>query len=488
MRNGIKLTLSLLTTLAVAFAVRFWMPRYLGPAEFGVIHFAEEFTNTFFIIVTLGTDAYIRKEIATRPEHASDFFGSLTAVRVFVSVLVSLLLSALLWWMNKSSAQASIVYVFCVGQFFFVTNTSLSALLHARGTVNELAVINAISKPIWGVGIVAGLLWGGGVIIVAAMFAATELLKTPFLLRAARRHLALKMQYNWTAAKTIVAASMPYFVNNVALHMCNRIDVTMVSGLTNDKEVGWYGAAINVTFLIFLALPVLNAVVMPMGARLAQTSHDLMNETMRGAVRFVLMLTVPVAVILALNADAIVGLLYTGDYQPTIRALRILAPRVPLAYMCVLFAVHLIELGRIWTVTRVSVISLVFNVVLNSLLLQRGYSMFGEGGAGVVAASTTAATDLLVTVLFLVALREIAVDRRLWFLVLRLLVVGLLVTAGHQLLVPWGPWRFVVDIVTYVILGFALKVLPLREILAFVKNFRSARQRKKATGMNKEQQ
>src|ERR1700689_1936953 len=73
--NALKLGSSLVATLAIAVAVKFLMPRYLGPTSFGTLSFADGFTGTFFLALNLGAEAYVRKEVSVRPGHASDFLG-----------------------------------------------------------------------------------------------------------------------------------------------------------------------------------------------------------------------------------------------------------------------------------------------------------------------------------------------------------------------------------------------------------------------------
>jgi len=65
----------LLFTWSIALGIRVILPRHLGPSLFGTLQFADAFASTFFVLVSLGMETYIRKEVAVRPEHASDFYA-----------------------------------------------------------------------------------------------------------------------------------------------------------------------------------------------------------------------------------------------------------------------------------------------------------------------------------------------------------------------------------------------------------------------------
>ena len=81
-RNAFKLSASLIVTWSIALGVRLFLPRYLGPGPFGDYSFAEAFSATFFMGLTLGIEPYIYREVSVRPAHASDFAGGVLLVRM----------------------------------------------------------------------------------------------------------------------------------------------------------------------------------------------------------------------------------------------------------------------------------------------------------------------------------------------------------------------------------------------------------------------
>ena len=86
--NALKIGGSLLATWTVAVAVRFVLPRVLGPETYGVYNFTEAFATSFFVLANLGIETYVQKEIPLRAEHASDFFGGVLALRLLLGVLL----------------------------------------------------------------------------------------------------------------------------------------------------------------------------------------------------------------------------------------------------------------------------------------------------------------------------------------------------------------------------------------------------------------
>src|SRR5207248_45772 len=170
--NALKLGASLIGTWTVALAVRFALPRQLGPDQYGVYNFAEAFAASFFVLTTLGIETYVQKEIPLRREHASDFVGGVVALRVALGTLLLAAMAIILHFDGRAVEIRYAVYLFAVGQIFFVANATLSALLHASGTVDGLSIVNIAAKLLWGTGMVAAIVTRSGVAARAAPGAA----------------------------------------------------------------------------------------------------------------------------------------------------------------------------------------------------------------------------------------------------------------------------------------------------------------------------
>src|SRR5919199_2372299 len=124
--NGLKIAASLLVTWTVALAVRFALPRQLGPEVYGLYNFAEAFAASFFVLTTLGVETYVQKEIPLRRKHASDFVGGVLALRVALGALLLAAMAIILHFDGRAFEIRRAVYLFAVGQIFFVANATLS--------------------------------------------------------------------------------------------------------------------------------------------------------------------------------------------------------------------------------------------------------------------------------------------------------------------------------------------------------------------------
>src|SRR5689334_22378830 len=125
-RNALKLGGSLLATWTVALAVRFQLPRHLGPTKFGNFNFCDSFSAAFFVFLGLGIETYIQKEVPVRPKHVSDFFGGVLLTRAALSVVVLATMATVLAVTGRPTELQITVLIFGLTQAAMGFNLSLA--------------------------------------------------------------------------------------------------------------------------------------------------------------------------------------------------------------------------------------------------------------------------------------------------------------------------------------------------------------------------
>lgn len=461
--NALKLGGSLIATLAIAVAVKFLMPRYLGPTHFGTLSFADGFAGTFFLALNLGAESYIRKEISIRPAHASDFLGGTLVLRAAMSVGIFGIMALVMNATGRSREVQTLVYVFGAAQFFVSVNATLSALLHARGRVGGMSVLAVATKIVWAAGVGASIATGAGLWGFAAAYLASESVESFVLFALANRHLGLVFRVDALATKTMIVSSLPYFLNECATSAYGRLDVILLAIRGNGQEVGWYVAAATVAGLTLLVTPLISWVLMPVFARGAVRSRQDLFAHVRQASGLILAVAIPVSLFVSVGADLWLQLFFGHAYAPAALALRILAASSVVIYVAIVFALTLIMLEHAWTVTLISVAGLVVNIVLNVLLIRRSMALFGEGGGGVGCAIAAAGTHVFAAVAMMAFVGREAFDSRLIRMVAKSLAACALVVGVDRLTASLGWARMVADGVVYLAVVVATGALRVRE-------------------------
>ncbi|MBI5544152.1 MAG: flippase [Deltaproteobacteria bacterium] len=470
LRNSLKLGSSLLITWAVALAVRFLLPRWLGPEQFGPMNFADSFTALVFVALGFGLDSYIRKEVPVRPECAREFFAGVSYVRLAASLLLIGAVVFILEWTRKPVQVRQLVYLFAGMQLCFTFNNSLAALLHAKGDVGGLSVASVLAKLLWGAGILGSVFAGLGVLGVAAAYLGSELIKMLLLTFLAHKHLQLSWRPRLRSAGAVLAASMPFYVAAFAQTATAKVGVTLLSFLVaDDRELGWYGAASNLSNIALILTPMLSWVLMPTLSRLAARSLDELMSAVRRAIMLVLSAIIPLSLLMTLGAGALVKVLFGDAFVPATRSVQLLVPTFVLTYLASLAAIALVLLNRSWTVTLISVAGAVWTALLVVVIVPAAYSRLGPGGGATGCALATVLSEAVIAAAMLLAVGRKSFDRTT---LQRLFAAGVscvgVVLLDRALVVP-DPYRLLADALAYVVLAVVLGAVDLRELAALRK-------------------
>jgi O-antigen/teichoic acid export membrane protein len=470
LQNAFKLGGSLLFTWGIALAVRMLLPRYIGPAAFGYINFADAFTVAVFVLLSFGIDTHIRVEVPLRRELASEIFGGVLLLRLSVAVALFGAIAFIMRLTHRPPTVTLLVFLFGFGQVCAGSGLSLAAVLHARGRVDGLSIVNGVSKVLWAGGILIGVAVGRPLMGVPLSFFFSELVKALSLFVLAYRHAGLRLRVNTSALRTTLRKSLPYYVNNVATTMYGRIDVALLSFLISDvNEVGWYGAATTLAGLCLLVTPLIGWVLVPLFAKAAARGRDELRRTVARSVEIVLLVAIPTSLMTALGAEFWVGIIFGPAFAPAAAPLRILAIMFVLTYVAAVSATSLNVQGRGWLVTVVSVSGLLLCAVLNVAFVRIARAYFpGPGAVGAAAAAAVMTSEIAVTVAMTVLLDAMSFDRRSVTVLARTLaVVGLVLVIDHVAR-PLGPIvRLPMDLASYVALALLLRAVRWREVASF---------------------
>jgi O-antigen/teichoic acid export membrane protein len=463
-RNAFKLGASLVATWTVALVIRLVLPRFLGPELFGTFQFADGFTATVLGLTSFGIEVYVQKEVAVRPQHAADFWGGLLACRTILSLLLITGMAIFMIQAGRPAMVVQLVVVMGAVQALIIMNNGYAALLHAVGSVDGLSVLNVVSKVLWGGGILAGFALGGGLRTVAAAALVAELVRTAGLVLLTRRHLDLRPRIDVSATRAVLWAATPFYVLAVARAVYCRVDVSLISFLTGDIEVGWYGAASNIAALALLITPLLGWVLLPMSSRAHARSEEELNRLLRRSVELVVAVVAPVSLLISLGADVVVATAFGDGFGPAVLSLRIVAPMFVLTYVAMIGSSALVRLGRDWTVTVISLCGMVFNLALNWMLIPTAARAIGQGGAGAAAAFSLLSTELLIVIVTMGMLGRRVIEARTGSALARTALVCAAVCVFHLVCGLHGWTRVFADAAVYGLLGLATGALHAREV------------------------
>ncbi len=381
-RNVSVMGLSLALTMLLALALRMAMPRVLGPEKLGIFYFAESFANLFFTFLPLGLNTYIFRHIPARPAHASEVVPSMLFIQLLMALLLGLgLYIALhLGHHDAITRQTTLIMGFYAALMIF-SKSVLHNIFLALDRVSLISKVNVIVKLILVGSCLLVLKLYPSVLLLAMMYALSELSGLSILLWFAQKKALFTQAPSVLKIKKILKTSLPFYMASVLNGVYAEIDTTMLSYLGNHSEVGYFGAAYKLIGVFLLFIPLMQSSLSPSLSR-AHADADGSFEMLVGQIlRFFLIICLPLSLGVLLFGDYIATLLYGAAFAPSFKVLAYLSPLLIMMYLNTFMAtcLNLVSSGHKLALIFLSAISL--NVLLDALFIPKGLAREGVGYA-----------------------------------------------------------------------------------------------------------
>lgn len=390
-RNIAMLTASRFVTWIAAFAFTIAQARYLGPGHFGELSVALTYAALLAIVMDFGLGTQLSRMIAQRSPGHEQALAATIAIRAGLWIVAApALLLACVALGYSAELQLTIVLlalsIFLVG----VSNTIASFLQgHEEFALPAFAAVAQ--------GITAAAI--GGLILaarpeitaVAYAFVAAGVVNLAVLSLSRRVRESLRRpRVEVQAALRLLRGGVPFGIYAIATTVYFGLDMIMLQRLAAAENVGWYAAAYR-PFGAATLFPsiVAGTVLYPVLSRLSLGSRDDLGAVIEKALTLLTLAGVGVALVFALFAERIVGILYPAQsYAEAAGALRLLAPGLLFIYVNWALATALLGLR----LERRLIVMAVTVAVLNPLMNLVAIPLFQEKGA----AFTTSLTELIV--------------------------------------------------------------------------------------------
>jgi O-antigen/teichoic acid export membrane protein len=362
--------------------------RVLGPRDAGqyyvavtIIGFADIFTN-------FGLNLLTTREVARRPERASEYLSQTIILRLLLWLIMLPLMAGYIALRASGGATNPLSQetVLAIGLFAIALvpsnlNTAISSIFQARERMTLPAAVTIISTLIT-VSVGAMVLLGGyGFVGLAAVSILTNWITFGVFLVLARRHgIHLERRIRPALIWSMVALSLPLMLNHLLQTVFFKIDVLLLDQLLprdGATVVGWYQAAYKWVDALLILPAFFTMALFPLLSRRASDDPAGFRRAFTTAQRWLITVALPIAVFTTFAADTLVWVLAGSDYVPQGgTALKIMIWFLPLSFANGLTQYVLIALDRQRWITLSFLIATLFNLGANWLVIP-GHVLFG---------------------------------------------------------------------------------------------------------------
>lgn len=446
--------------------------RFLGDVKFGELYFAITFALLIGVPIVDGFNRQLTRDVAQEPDKALRYFSNTILIKIVLWFVLYGIILLLAWLLGYTAEVRILVAISGITLLSSSITTTFSSLHYAEGQVIYPVVGTVLEK---GLSALFGFLLlknGAGVLTMAYVLLGGSLTSGIWQAFWFFKLVGTSFVIDKATILDLLRKGIPFLAYGVLGVIYYRLDVVLLSLMTNDAVVGWYGAGYRLfDTMAFLPSLVITTIMYPIFSKLTLTSKTDLKLAIEKSMNFLLFSVIPTATIMIVAAPNIIGFLYhRAEFVHAIPALQWLAPGLIFLYINMVLTTTLVSTGQEKKITLMAAVALVFNLGLNLILIPR----YQHAGAALV----TSLTELLFIGPFI------------WFLPQNLLPtgslgVGIKATIA-SLIMSLAIWPLLafniflilpVAICVYLITTTLLHTIPRKDLQALYKSVRDKSQR-----------
>lgn len=366
--------------------------RHLGAEDFGQYAAVTAFGMIFASLADLGLGIYTVREVARLRDapdgqtQAAALYGNVMALRLLLAMLAALLIIIVAWFTGRPWIMIGAIALNGLSLVMYGVQGASDAVLAGFERLDLSAGAKVLNQLIFVFFGGVFLYWGLGYygLIYAGLLGVA--LMTYVCWRAVSR---LGLRLTWPSPSvwlTLLRVSFPFGVIGLALGWSYKFDSVLLNIYWGDEVTGYYAAAYNLIFSAVMISNVVNTALYPSLARQSATAEHRLPAIYERALRYLLIIALPIAVGGWVLAEQLVPFLFTANFAPGVPALRILIWVVPLMYVSEFLGYVVVVAGKESQVARAVLISTGVNVAVNLVMVP----YFGFLGAAVMTLVTEA--------------------------------------------------------------------------------------------------
>lgn len=462
-----------------SFVLLMFLPRYLGSEDYGRLYLAISMAMIISIIIDFGGNYLIPKEVSKSRKSAPRILLSYIGVRgiLWVICMIGLVIFSLI--VDYSPLVMTLIIILGVSKLWQGLYKAIKGCFQGFEQM-EYPSVGVIAEKIFiALFAVSALLLGAGPVPIAIIMTIGAFINLIICIKFAPKIISYIPDFKVKTSLSLLKSSLPYFLWSIFAVIYYRIDAVMLSTMTTESVVGWYGGAYRFFDVVMFLPSILTTVIFPIFSKLWDDGEEDLHTTFQQSLKFILVAAIPMCLLFFAFAENIIALFYgLEEYGPSVLILQVFAVGIVLVYVDFILGSTILatDKQRPWAV--IGFVAVLLNVGLNYLLIPYAQQNWANGAVG--AAVTTLLTELFIMgAAFIMLPRQYFKNYDIW-IPLKGVAAGLVMAAALWSMNYAGLYwiaRAVLALGIYLLVIIYTKVVTPKEI-TFLKNFFSKKKLK----------
>lgn len=348
--------------------------RTLGETEYGVFAFALAFVNIFGALMEGGLGFVYARAVARDPSLAERYFGNILALQLCFCLAGVLIAVIAINLGDVEPETRRVVYLLAGAESLrFIKQLYRFAFRTANRFDVESATLTVERLMLLVTG--AAVLYAGyGIVGLACAFLVVRALDVLIVLLMGYRVLgSLRIRADFALWPGFIREAAPFILIAALVMLLFRIDNVMLAFMASNAEVGWFNAAYSLLEGLYIVPKIITNLLYPAFSR-AHREPEAITRLLVHAMRYALLVALPVMLVGIVLAEEITLFLYGEQYVQSIVALQILLLGTFFLFMHEIGFVLLGAIDRQKVAVMLFALALLVKIVVNMWLIPRlGY-------------------------------------------------------------------------------------------------------------------
>lgn len=380
-KNTTVLFIATLVSYILALFTTSYSGKYLGPEGFGIISLALALTGIFSVFTDLGLNTLMVREIARDKLSTNKYITTTALMKIFTSILTFLLMALTVYLLKYPPLVANVIYLITFSIILAAFYGSLNSVFQAYEKMEYISIGNALNAVFVLAGILITMYFNLGILALASVYIIAGLIVLIYtIIVYLLKFPAIKLDIDLKFGKSLFKEAIPFGITNIFSIIYYSIGTIMLSKMVNIEVVGWYSAAYRLMQVFLSFYTVYLSAVFPVMSKFHETAEDSLKFTFERSYKYLLIISIPIAVGTTLLADKIILLFFGKGFDPAVLCLQILIWTIPIIFINGLSGYFLGAVNRQIVTSKLTFIGVIINVALNLVLIPT-FSLIGTSAA-----------------------------------------------------------------------------------------------------------
>jgi O-antigen/teichoic acid export membrane protein len=470
-KNAAVLMGSQAITWSMSFILMLFLPRYLGSVDYGRLYLANSIFGIFMVFIDFGGRYSIAKEISRERTSAPSIVVNAIGIRFFFWIFSVIVLSIFILFAGYPHVVNALLILFAVSMLWEGLRKVLWSFYQGTEQMRYPSIAAILEQIFIAIFAVSLLLLGAGVFVIGIVYVIGSFINFFILAKYAKKIITPLPKYQFTESIELIKKGIPYFLWSIFGIIYYRVDAIMLSFLSPESVIGWYGAAYRFFDVLMFIPSIFSIAVFPVLSRLWK-NKDTLATTTNKSIDFIVVAGIPVTIGLFFFAENITQLFYgLQGYAPTVLILKIFAVGILLVYIDMILGTAILasDKQRQWSI--VALLAVIVNIGLNYITIPYTQMKFHNGGIGAAIATIITEFFVMVCALYLIP-KNTFEDKKIGF-TLKAISSGMIMFISLKIMsllnIPWIAQGIIASVI-YVGSLLILKTLDPSEV-EFFKNY-----------------